>query len=212
MINHKLNRREFLKLLSLSTIPYQYNFSKLSMTSKPNIIVMVFDTFSAKNISLYGYPRRTTPNLEKLSQKAIVYHNHYAGGHSTYPGTSTLLTGTHLWTNRGYNPGKRLSSFWGKNNLFSYFKDYNQIAYTHNPLAELVLNEMAVSIGKTVTRQELYLQRNQLLSKLFREDYDQALVSSNRIYNQFDDGYANSLFLSYVSNYLKNKRKTNLIL
>ena len=46
---------------------------------KPNILIFVLDALSARNMSLYGYQRETTPNLAKLVERAVVYHNHYAG-------------------------------------------------------------------------------------------------------------------------------------
>ncbi|MBK9782387.1 MAG: hypothetical protein IPP55_20550 [Anaerolineales bacterium] len=40
---------------------------------------------SAYNLSLYGYDRETTPNLARLSKRATVFHNHFAGGISPRP-------------------------------------------------------------------------------------------------------------------------------
>jgi arylsulfatase A-like enzyme len=46
--------------------------------AEQNVIIVVFDAWSAYNIPLYGYSRDTTPNLARLSKRAIVYHNHFA--------------------------------------------------------------------------------------------------------------------------------------
>ncbi len=63
------NRRDFLKLAGLlslgASVPKLERF--IQMQEKPkNIIVIVFDAFSAYNISAYGYPRLTTPNIDRL--------------------------------------------------------------------------------------------------------------------------------------------------
>ena len=93
-----LVRRDFLKLASL--LPVSYFVSPLlrltqgkTQVTHPNIIILVFDAWSAQNISLYGYPRKTTPNLDRFAEKATVYHNHFTGGTFTVPGTASLLTG-----------------------------------------------------------------------------------------------------------------------
>ncbi len=87
----KINRKEFLKLSSLASLSgfplyLQEPTSAAGSADSPNILVVVFDAFSAKNMSLYGYPRQTTPLIEQLADRAVVYHNHYAGGPFTTPG------------------------------------------------------------------------------------------------------------------------------
>src|SRR5512144_296003 len=97
------NRRDFLKLAGLLpfTVAAPRWTSRLSAAgARQNVVVVVFDAWSAKNISLYGYQRPTTPNLARLSKRAVVYHNHYAGSSFTTSGTASLLTGTYPWSHR----------------------------------------------------------------------------------------------------------------
>ena len=92
------NRRDFLKLagmLPLGLAAPQLDRSLGLQSDKKNVIIIVFDAFSAYNISLYGYGRETTPNITRLAERATVYHNHYAGSNFTTPGTASLLTGTY---------------------------------------------------------------------------------------------------------------------
>jgi len=37
----------------------------------PNVLLIVMDTVRADRMSLYGYGRRTTPNLERMARQAI---------------------------------------------------------------------------------------------------------------------------------------------
>ena len=69
----------------------------------PNIIVILFDAMSARNLSLYGYPRETTPFLDKFAARSTVYHRHYSGGNFTTPGTASMLTGMFQWKHRAFN-------------------------------------------------------------------------------------------------------------
>ena len=105
-MNSKITRRDFLKLTSalppaLSLPPAMARLTE-NQTNTPNILIFIFDAWSAHNISLYGYPRKTTPNIDRLAEKAIVYHNHYSNACYTYPSTSSLLTGVLPWTHWGY--------------------------------------------------------------------------------------------------------------
>ncbi len=59
--------------------------------SAPNILIMLYDTWSADRFPLHGYQRNTTPFINELAKKAVIFHNHYAGGHWAYPSTISHL-------------------------------------------------------------------------------------------------------------------------
>ena len=205
-----IDRREFLKLTALFTLTHGlYLLPNLNRVSdnkgEKNIIVLVFDAWSAKNMSLHGYQRDTTPNLNKILDRAIVYHDHYAGANWTVPGTYSLLTGAYPWPHRGFNTKNPLISRFSDNNLFSLFPDHFRIAYTHNPVSERVIKDFLPSIEHYQPRQSLFLEDDMLISTLFMNDYDIASLNWTRGMKKSDDGYAYSLFLSNVwdSIYLK---------
>lgn len=105
-----LSRRDVLKLAGLVTGGAAWTALRMKSGraldgKKPNIVVLLADTLSATNLSLFGYGRQTTPNLERLADRAFVYHSHYAGGNFTSPGTATILTGSYTWTHRTVNLG-----------------------------------------------------------------------------------------------------------
>ena len=41
--------------------------------SAPNVLLVVLDTVRAQNLSVYGYPRRTTPQLERFAERSVVF-------------------------------------------------------------------------------------------------------------------------------------------
>jgi arylsulfatase A-like enzyme len=59
----------------------------------PNIVFIVLDTAGAGHMSLYGYERRTTPNLEQMAQECRVYHRCFAPGCWTVPSHASMFTG-----------------------------------------------------------------------------------------------------------------------
>jgi len=55
--------------------------------------MIVMDTVGAKHMSLYGYHRRTTPNLEEIAKESTFYSRCYAPGNWTLSSHASLFTG-----------------------------------------------------------------------------------------------------------------------
>lgn len=180
--NAHLSRRDFLKLAGTTALAAALPTISLA-ASRPaspgqmNILILVYDAFSARHISLYGYDRETTPNLNRLAQQATVFHQHYAGGNFTFPGTSSILTGTYPWTHRGFNPDTGIDPKFQQQNLFQLFDQYYRISYTHNAVAYTLLRQMQDSMDRLKPRQDLYLDRDFVSDLLFANDEDTATIS-----------------------------------
>lgn len=61
--------------------------------TRPNIVFVSIDTLSARHMSLYGYPRRTTPRLEELAREATVFDAARTNAPWTVPSYVSVLTG-----------------------------------------------------------------------------------------------------------------------
>jgi arylsulfatase A-like enzyme len=61
--------------------------------SAANVLLIVLDTVRAQSLSLYGYHRRTTPNLERLAQRGILFTRAFAAAPWTLPSHASLFTG-----------------------------------------------------------------------------------------------------------------------
>ncbi|TAH48423.1 MAG: hypothetical protein EYC68_20875 [Chloroflexota bacterium] len=59
----------------------------------PNILFVVMDATRAQNLSVYGYPRRTTPHLESFSEQCVVYESAIATSCWSLPCHASLFTG-----------------------------------------------------------------------------------------------------------------------
>src|SRR5512135_2747779 len=158
-----INRRDFLKLGGLlpASLAGPAVLKMLSPAAsaggRQNVIVIVFDAFSAYNISLYGYRRETTPNLARLAKRAVVYHNHFAGSNFTTSGTASLLTGTLPWTHRAIQPDGQVAEPFKTKNIFGAFQDYYRLAYTHNGWAYTLLRQMEKETNELIPREKLLL-------------------------------------------------------
>ncbi|MCB9133811.1 MAG: sulfatase-like hydrolase/transferase [Anaerolineales bacterium] len=217
-MNQPLNRRDFLKLAGLLSASYALPQFIAPTNALPqnanvqNVLIVVFDAFSAHNMSLYGYPRKTTPNIERLAEKAIVYHNHFSGGNFTTPGTASLLTGTLPWTHRAMGfPAKTVTQTFATKSLFHTFPNYHRMAYSHNPLANSVLKAFFREIEDYVPREQLFLEKNQLINSFFKKDEDIASVSAVRALKPQEDHSNYSLFFARIYEALRTRKYVDLL-
>ncbi|HUH96511.1 MAG TPA: sulfatase-like hydrolase/transferase [Anaerolineales bacterium] len=137
----RLSRRDFLKLAS--ALPGALALARLlpnrswpasgQAPSRPNILIFVFDAMSARNLSVYGYPRKTTPNIERFAQRATVYNAHSSAGSFTVPGTASLLTGLYPWTHRAINDAGLIARNLLDRNIFRLVgEQYHRLAFAQN--------------------------------------------------------------------------------
>jgi arylsulfatase A-like enzyme len=217
-MNNRFSRRDFLKLagllplgLSAPGLSRMLDMPTLAPEKPKNVIVIIFDAFSAYDISLYGYDRQTTPNINRLAKRAVVYHNHFAAGNFTTPGTASLLTGVLPWTHRALNLNGKIADPYVTKSIFSAFKDYYRIAYSHNGFANTFLKQFHNDLDELIRRESLYLESyDSLISTLFEKDDDIASVSWVRSMKVNEEGSAYSLFLSHLYESLQERKIESL--
>jgi arylsulfatase A-like enzyme len=61
-------------------------------TKKPNVIFYIIDTGGADYMSVYGYNRHTTPNLESIVAEGAIFERAYSNSSWTRPSTASFLT------------------------------------------------------------------------------------------------------------------------
>jgi len=64
-----------------------------AVRGKPNILVITMDTVRADHMSVYGYPRDTTPHLREFARQATVYSRAVAASDMTLPSHASIFTG-----------------------------------------------------------------------------------------------------------------------
>ena len=173
-----LSRRDFLKLVSLLPLtsirlPSNeiFRVEEKSNNDKHNVIIIVYDTMSARNLSLYGYPRRTTPNLERFAKQATVFHAHYSAANFTTPGISSLLTGTYPWTHRAINLQGLIKRGHEEFNLFRLFgPSFYRLAFSQNLFADLLLFQFENEIDHHVKMGSFSLFHHMDFDGVFKRD------------------------------------------
>jgi arylsulfatase A-like enzyme len=58
-----------------------------------NVLLIVWDTVRARNLSLHGYDRATTPNLERLAARGVRFEQAFATSPWTLPSHASFFTG-----------------------------------------------------------------------------------------------------------------------
>ena len=59
----------------------------------PNIVVIVLDTLRADHVSSYGYPRPTSPEIDKIANHGVLFENAIAPSSWSLPSHASLVTG-----------------------------------------------------------------------------------------------------------------------
>lgn len=217
--NYRFTRRDFLNLATAFPISIYLNkrfedIKNLSNSnSKPNFIIILCDTLSAKNLSLYGYQRDTSPNLSRFAKRATVYHAHRTAGNYTTPSTASLFTSSYPWTHRAFSLSGLIHSSVVHHNIFEQLaSDYQQIVYTQNVYADMLLYQFNQYFQQHLNIDSFSLAGKTYYDKLFPHDAIFGLKSYDQFLFIREEAHG-SLFLSILNdvveriNYLQKARK-----
>lgn len=116
--------------------------------ARPNIILVTFDALTARNMSVYGYNRETTPFISTWADNATVFTMAEASSNFTTPAAASLITGKRVWTHQTYHieGTKPISS--GTESLPALLKanGYFNVALVVNPHASVAILGISDSI------------------------------------------------------------------
>ena len=174
----KISRRDFIKIAgvaagALASRDYSFVGSKNDL---PCIIVIVMDTLSARHMSLHGYSRLTTPNIDAFASSSTVYRNHYSGSNFTTTGTASMLTGMLPWKHRAINYGGLIQRKQTSVNPFSLIGDeYVRLAFTQNTWADHLLGQMSDQVDEFLSPLSYSMIEGSRIMRTF--DHDRYLSS-----------------------------------
>ena len=67
--------------------------SLVASADQPNVLLIILDTLRASSMSLYGYERETTPNLDRFAAGGVVFDRAIATSPWTLPSHASMFTG-----------------------------------------------------------------------------------------------------------------------
>jgi arylsulfatase len=84
-------------------IPNRPEVAAVRQASKrANVVVLVLDAVRADHVGCYGYPRDTTPNLDRLAKQSAVFEQHFCQFTRTKESTASLFTSQYADSHLAY--------------------------------------------------------------------------------------------------------------
>lgn len=95
----KSSKRHILSTISLSLIPLiavaAMGCSPSTSEVYPNVLMITVDTLRADHLSSYGYPRETSPNIDRLAANGIRFDQPIVQWPKTGPSFASIFTSTY---------------------------------------------------------------------------------------------------------------------
>jgi arylsulfatase A-like enzyme len=155
------------------------------MPKRPNIIFIVLDSLRADHVSCYGYNRRTTPNIDMLSNEGIVFKNAISPGIATTEVHASWFTGLYL-PEHGIHSGNKRYINRNLKVLPEILKKegYKTVAFSDNP----------------------YVSRNTGMDRGFGEFYDTGNFDT-KFSDRLSDRVINKILKAINYGYLEYSKK-----
>ena len=105
--------------------------------SKLNIILVTMDALSARNMSVYGYERKTTPFLEEFVKEAHLFTRFYSNSNLTTPSVVSMLTSRYPLSHQVYHLNGIIREDIRSENFAKIFREngYTTMAFVANRVA-----------------------------------------------------------------------------
>jgi arylsulfatase A-like enzyme len=78
---------------ALANIELAVPEGRAALAAGPDLLFITWDTIRADHVSGYGYPRRTTPELDALMESAVVFERFIVPMATTLPSHTSMFTG-----------------------------------------------------------------------------------------------------------------------
>ncbi|HEU4955209.1 MAG TPA: sulfatase, partial [Gemmatimonadales bacterium] len=78
----------------------------------PSVLLLILDTVRAAELSVYGYGRPTTPQLERWAERGTVFEHAFAPSSWTLPSHASIFTGEPEFILGGATHWERLGTTW----------------------------------------------------------------------------------------------------
>ncbi|MBK7643256.1 MAG: sulfatase [Planctomycetes bacterium] len=74
----------------------------------PNVLLISIDSLRADHLSCYGYPRATTPAIDRIASEGMLFEQHMSSSSWTLPGHASLFTGLPDSIHGAFDTGHKL--------------------------------------------------------------------------------------------------------
>jgi len=114
----------------------------------PNIVMIGIDALRPDHLGIYGYPRPTSPNIDRLAEKGVVFENAYSTAPFTLPSVISVYTSLYPSAHGisfDYFPSWERVEYLKENNLFQFLAQagYQEVIFSNgwaNALKHMLFN------------------------------------------------------------------------
>jgi len=154
---------------------------------------------SALNLSLYGYPRETSPFLSNFAERSTVYHSHYSASNFTTCATASMLTGMLPWKHRAFQYGGLINSEMTSHNPYSLFRDeYFRTAFCQNPWADHLVAQFYGDVDRFLPLTSFSLRGNTLLMDKIGKDRALSSIAFDEFLFNLENETMGSSLMGYL--------------
>lgn len=99
--NRNWTRREFLQfgsgalLMGFTAHSTPVPYARKQTNTPPNVVFIICDQMRGDALSCLGHPNVSTPNLDRLAARGVLFKNYFSNGPVCVPSRVTLFTGKH---------------------------------------------------------------------------------------------------------------------
>ncbi|XP_064396908.1 arylsulfatase A-like [Halichondria panicea] len=94
----------FVWMCRLTCLILLIDYGASKAVAKPNVILLFADDLGYGDLTMYGHPTSTNPNLEKMASEGLLFTQFYSASPVCSPSRAALLTGRYQ-TRSGVYPG-----------------------------------------------------------------------------------------------------------
>ena len=107
---------------------------------QPNIVLIVLDTHRRDRLSLYGYDRPTSPNIDHFAQQATIFENGISAAQWTIPSHASMFTGEYPTTHQTLQVHAALDERFDTVASLLRVNGYETTGFCNNPLVGVLNN------------------------------------------------------------------------
>lgn len=103
---------------------------------RSDIVVSLWDTARSSRMSLYGYENKTTPSLESIASRSVIFDNAFSTANYTYPAHISFFTGkSYREHNYHIGNGEEYDRYQDEFTLLDYLQEvgYHTVLFSENP-------------------------------------------------------------------------------
>ena len=110
------------------------------MNQQPDIIFIVLDTQRADRLSCYGHTTKTSPNLDKFAEQAVLFQQAIAPAQWTIPTHASMFTGLYPTAHQVTQSHQSLGADAPHLAEILQTADYDTVGFCNNPLVGILNN------------------------------------------------------------------------